>query len=155
MIARMTLSLEDVDWPVRTRRLVIRRIIDDDEEAMWSYRRLAATSTWLNTQHGDRAAFTAWFQDPAERANTLTVERRGRVIGNLLVRVEDAWSQTEVRDQAAGTQAEIGWVLHPDHVGHGYATEAVREILRVCFDQLGLRRVVDLCFAANTERSDP
>jgi RimJ/RimL family protein N-acetyltransferase len=41
-------------------------------------------------------------------------------------------------------------VLHPDHVGHGYATEAVGEILRVCFDQLGLRRVVAGCFAANT-----
>ena len=77
--------------------------IDDGEEAMWSYRRLEATSTWLNTQHRDRAAFTAWFQDPAERASTLVIERRGRVIGSLLVRVEDAWSQTEVREQAAGT----------------------------------------------------
>jgi RimJ/RimL family protein N-acetyltransferase len=103
----------------------------------------------LNTLHLDRAAFKAWFQDRAERANTLVVEHRGSVIGNLLVRVEDAWSQTEVREQAAGTQAEIGWVLRPDHLGHGYATEAVQEILRVCFDQLGLRRVVAGCFAAN------
>ncbi len=150
MIARMNLSLDDLDWPVCTRRLVIRPALDDDEEAMWSYRRLEATSMWLNTLHRDRAAFAAWFHDPAERANTLVIERSGVVIGNLLVRVEDAWSQTEVRQQAAGTQAEIGWVLHPDHVGHGYATEAVREIVRVCFDQLGLRRVVAGCFAANT-----
>jgi RimJ/RimL family protein N-acetyltransferase len=41
-------------------------------------------------------------------------------------------------------------VQHPDHVGHGYATEAVGEILRVCFDQLGLRRVVAGCVVANT-----
>ena len=150
MIARMTLSLEDLDWPVRTRRLVIRPAIFDDEEAIWSYRRLEATSMWLHTRHRDRAAFRARFQDPAERANMLVIERGGAVIGNLLVRVEDPWSQTEVREQAAGTQAEIGWVLHPDHVGHGYATEAVREIFRVCFDQLGLRRVVAGCFAANT-----
>jgi hypothetical protein len=40
MIARMTLLLEDVDWPVCTSRLVIRPTIDNDEEAMWSYRRL-------------------------------------------------------------------------------------------------------------------
>jgi RimJ/RimL family protein N-acetyltransferase len=150
MIGCMTVSLDDVDWPVHTRRLVIRPAVDDDEEAIWSYRRLEATSTWLNTQHRDRAAFRAAFQDPVERANTLVIERGGAVIGNLLVRIEDAWSQTEVREQAAGTQAEIGWVLHPDHVGHGYATEAVGEILRVCFDQLGLRRVVAGCFAANT-----
>jgi RimJ/RimL family protein N-acetyltransferase len=145
----MTLSLEELDWPVRTRRLVIRPASDADEEAIWSYRRLEATSMWLHTQHRDRAAFTARFQDPAQQAN-IVIERSGAVIGNVLVRVEDAWSQTEVREQAAGTQAEIGWVLHPDHVGHGYATEAVREIFRVCFDQLGLRRVVAGCFTANT-----
>jgi hypothetical protein len=109
----MRLLLEDLEWPVCTRRLVIRPAIDADEEAIWSYRRLEATSMWLHTEHRDRAAFAARFQDPAQRANTLVIERNGAVIGNLLVRVEDAWSQTEVRDQAAGTQAEIGWVLHP------------------------------------------
>lgn len=66
-----------------------------------------------------------------------------------MVRVDDAWAQTEVAAQAAGTQAEIGWALDPAHQGHGYATEAVRELLRLCFDDLGLRRVVALCFAAN------
>ena len=146
----MTVSLLDVDWPVGTPRLVIRPAVDLDEEAIWSYRRLEATSTWLNTQHRDREAFRAAFQDPAERAHTLVIEHRGAVIGNMLVRIEDAWSQTEVREQAARTQAEIGWVLHPDHVGHGYATEAVSEILRICFDVLGLRRVEAGCFAANT-----
>ena len=41
------------------------------------------------------------------------------------------------------------WVLHPDHAGHGYATEALLELIRVCFDNLGLRRVTANCFAAN------
>ncbi len=143
-------SLDDVDWPVRTSRLVIRPAVEADEEAIWSYRQRETTSMWLNTQHRDRAAFHAWFRDPAERAGTLVIEHDGVVIGNLLVRIEDAWSQTEVRARAAGTQAAIGWVLHPDHVGHGYATEAVREILRVCFETLGLRRVFAGCFAGNT-----
>jgi RimJ/RimL family protein N-acetyltransferase len=149
-VTRTAASLDGVDWPVRTGRLVIRPAVAADEDAIWSYRQLEGTSTWLNTQHRDRASFHAWFQDPAEREGTLVIEHGGVVIGNLLVRVEDAWSQTEVREQAAGTQAEIGWVLHPDHVGHGYATEAVRELLRVCFEIIGLRRVVAGCFAGNT-----
>ena len=52
--------------------------------------------------------------------------------------------------RAATSAAELGWVLHPDYAGHGYATEAVRELLRLCFDELGLRRVTAGCFAANT-----
>jgi RimJ/RimL family protein N-acetyltransferase len=66
-----------------------------------------------------------------------------------MLRVEDAWAQAEVAEQARGVQAELGWVLHPDHAGHGYATEAVRALLRLCFEELGLRRVTANCFAAN------
>ncbi len=46
-------------------------------------------------------------------------------------------------------QAELGWVLDPAHSGHGYATEAVRELLRYSFQVLGVRRVVANCFLDN------
>jgi RimJ/RimL family protein N-acetyltransferase len=45
--------------------------------------------------------------------------------------------------------AELGWVLHPAFAGHGYATEAVRGLLELCFEDLGVRRVVASCFADN------
>lgn len=38
-------------------------------------------------------------------------------------------------------QVELGWVLHPDHHGRGYATEAAGAMLRVAFDQVGAHRV--------------
>lgn len=79
----------------------------------------------------------------------VVIELDGSVIGNVLIRIEDPWSQLEVRADARGRQAEIGWVLHHDHVGHGYATEAVESTLEICFEQLGLRRVVAGCFADN------
>jgi RimJ/RimL family protein N-acetyltransferase len=40
--------------------------------------------------------------------------------------------------------------MDPAHGGHGYATEAVAELIRICFEDLGLRRVTALCFADNT-----
>lgn|SRR5690242_17877400 len=52
--------------------------------------------------------------------------------------------------QASGVQAELGWALRPDETGKGYATEAVEAAIRICFEQLGLRRVTASCFAANT-----
>jgi catechol 2,3-dioxygenase-like lactoylglutathione lyase family enzyme len=66
-----------------------------------------------------------------------------------MLAVEDAWAQSEVADQAKGVQAEVGWALDPGHGGRGLATEAVAELIRVCFEELGLRRVVANCFADN------
>jgi len=38
-------------------------------------------------------------------------------------------------------------VLDPYFTGHGYVIEAVRELVRICFDELRVRRVVATCFA--------
>jgi RimJ/RimL family protein N-acetyltransferase len=59
------------------------------------------------------------------------------------------WAQAEVKDKAKGMQAELGWCLRPEEEGKGLATEAVVELFRICFEDLGLRRVVANCFSAN------
>lgn len=64
--------------------------------------------------------------------------------------VQDAWAQAEVSEQARGVQADLGGGLHPQRSGRGYATEAVSEVLRICFEELGLRRVTADCLAGNT-----
>jgi RimJ/RimL family protein N-acetyltransferase len=46
-------------------------------------------------------------------------------------------------------QGEIGFVVHPDHHGRGYATEAGRAMLRVAFERLRLHRVVGRLEARN------
>jgi RimJ/RimL family protein N-acetyltransferase len=45
--------------------------------------------------------------------------------------------------------AEIGFIVHPDHQGHGYATEAVRVLLRLAFEDLKLHRVIGRAEARN------
>lgn len=42
---------------------------------------------------------------------------------------------------ARARQVEIGWVLHPAHSGHGYATEAARALAVLAFDTLGAHRL--------------
>lgn len=71
-----------------------------------------------------RKEYRTGFEDTASLAKTLIVELDGEVIGDLLLQIEDGWAQAEVAEQARGVHAELGWVLHPDHAGHGYATEA-------------------------------
>lgn len=47
-------------------------------------------------------------------------------------------------------QGEVGFVMHPDHHGHGYGTEGARLMLRVGFEELGLHRIIGRCDARNT-----
>ena len=45
---------------------------------------------------------------------------------------------------------EVGWRLHPDAWGRGYATEAGREALRAAFEDRGLESVVAFVHPRNT-----
>lgn len=145
-------SLARLVWPRRTERLTLRPARPEDAEATWRLRTLEPVARWLTELPTSLDAYRNAFEDSARLGTTLVVEFDGRVIGDLMLRVEDAWGQTEVAEQARGSQAELGWVLDPTFEGKGYATEVVRELVRMCFEDLGLRRVVATCFADN-ERS--
>ncbi len=145
----MPQDLSAVAWPMRTERLTFRPATEDDVAAAWAFRRLPEVQEWMTTADTDRVTFARRFVDPDRLSKTLAIELDGVLIGDLMLAVGDAWAQAEVRDRASGVQAEIGWCLSPEHQGRGYATEAVRELLRICFEELGLRRVVAMCFADN------
>jgi RimJ/RimL family protein N-acetyltransferase len=146
----MTQDLSAVAWPVRTARLSIRPATADDLDPTWEIRRIPEVGEWLGHDFSDREVYAEKFLAADRLATTLVVELDGRVIGDLMLFVEDPWSQSDVADRAKDTQAMLGWVLDPAYGGRGYATEAVAEVLRVCFEDLGLRRVRALCFADNT-----
>ena len=46
-------------------------------------------------------------------------------------------------------QGEVGFVLHPDHHGHGYGVEGALMMLRLGFEELGLHRIIGRCDARN------
>lgn len=143
-------TLDRVAWPVRTERLAIRPAVEGDVDATWRFRRLPEVGEWITRAPTNRDDYVAQFLDLGRLAKTLVVELDGVVIGDLMLKIEDAWSQAEVADRAQGVQAELGWVLDPAHGGKGYATEAVQALVRICFEELGLRRVSANCFADNT-----
>jgi RimJ/RimL family protein N-acetyltransferase len=144
-----------LDRPLRTERLVLRAATVDDTAATWQFRRLESVNEWLTGCPVDFAGYQDLFADPARLATTVVAELAGddgaAVIGDFMLRRDDAWAQLDVVERARGAQAELGWVLDPAHTGRGYATEAVRELVRYCFEDLGVRRVVANCFLANEE----
>ena len=145
----MPQDLSAVPWPARTARLSLRPATADDLEATWTYRQRGEVSEWLTHAIRDTDRYAEVFLEPDRLASTLVVERDGAVVGDLMLRIEDPWAQAEVVERARGLQAELGWVVAPEHAGQGIATEAAHELLRICFADLGLHRVTALCFADN------
>ncbi|HYU86459.1 MAG TPA: GNAT family protein [Kribbellaceae bacterium] len=141
--------LPALERPLRTERLTLRPATAADADATFAYRRLEAVGRWLTEVPTELETYRATFAEPARLATTIVLELDGQLIGDFMLRVEDARSQAEVADQARNTQAELGWVLHLAHTGRGYATEAVRALLTYCFDELKVRRVVANCFLDN------
>jgi RimJ/RimL family protein N-acetyltransferase len=143
------MTLDSVDWPVRTERLLIRRATTADVEPTWLYRRQEAVSRWMTAASTELDEYRVRWAKPERLDKTLVFESDGAIIGDLMLAPEDAWAQAEVQELAKGVHAEIGWCLDPAYGGRGLATEAVSALMALAFDELRLRRLTANCFADN------
>ncbi|MCD0452762.1 GNAT family N-acetyltransferase [Actinocorallia sp. API 0066] len=143
--------LADLPWPRRTDRLVLRPAVPADAEPTWRrYRRLPEIRWWLSGGDADFTSYLAKYSDPARLAATLIVEHEGTIIGDLMLRVDDLWTQPPAPPGGVPRQAEIGWALAPSAQGNGFASESARELLRIAFADPRLHRVTAVCFTGNT-----
>jgi RimJ/RimL family protein N-acetyltransferase len=139
-----------VTWPRATERLSVRPLETGDLPVVFGYRSDPDVARWLPSHPTSYEGWLLTLDKVGVLSRTLVVERDGAIVGDLYLHVSDAWAQAEAPEGAArAVQAEIGWVFAPEHQGHGYATEAVQELVRICFDDLGLRRLTAVAFAGN------
>lgn len=149
MTERAPQDLSAVDWPVATERLRLRPARPEDADIVFATRTIEQVGTWLSERPRDLESYRERFVAPDYLTRTLIVEHEDEVIGDLYLSLRDAWAQRPVADRATLLEAEIGWSLDPGHQGRGYAAEAVRALIGLCFGPLGLRRLTAVCFAAN------
>jgi RimJ/RimL family protein N-acetyltransferase len=139
-----------LEQPLHTEHLTLRCARADDADPTWKFRQLESVNEWLTGCPAELDGYRKLFSEPARLATTVILtlghDATGPIVGDVMLRREDASAQLDVADQADDTQAELGWILDPAYTGHGYATEAVRELLRHCFQDLGVRRVTANCF---------
>ena len=144
------MTSSDVSWPQRTERLVLRQVREDDIDRLLAFRNKPDVYQWLLTTEVDaepfRAAWMKTLTDP--RDYSTVVELDGVVIGTASLDVRDGMGQDH-GEPTVGAEAEIGYILDPACAGNGYATEIAARLLRICFEDLGVRRVTAGCFADN------
>ncbi|MDQ4109920.1 MAG: GNAT family N-acetyltransferase, partial [Actinomycetota bacterium] len=90
--------LVKAEWPLRAERLVIRRMVPADIEPTWAFRRLPEVAEWVTTAFADLEAYRKVFENPDVIGPGLVIERDGVIVGDLMLRITDPWSQTEVRE---------------------------------------------------------
>jgi RimJ/RimL family protein N-acetyltransferase len=144
-----TAPFDRVAWPAHTERLSIRPVTPEDFGRLYEIRAIPEVTYWLTGRPTSYEDYVDRYGTPERLGSTLVVELDGTIIGDLFVGVGTPYAQVEVREQASGSEAAIGWLLDPAYVGQGYATEAAAEVLRICFEEIGLRRVTAGAFAGN------
>jgi RimJ/RimL family protein N-acetyltransferase len=138
------------DYPVRTKRLELRPFEMGDLDALHDITRrpeVARFEFWEPKTRKEtaeslrrRAGRKIWAEEGGWLGLAIIVPESGEFIGDVSLR----WASKEWR------QGELGYMLHPDHQGHGYATEAAREMLRLGFENFGLHRISAGCEPRNT-----
>jgi len=135
--------------PLETERLTLRPFEDGDAEALHTIQRRPDVTRYLYWGPRTRADVRRMIERRKraiafERAGdalllATTLRASGALIGDVMLR----WLSEEHR------QGEVGFVLHPDHHGHGYATEMSAAMLEVGFAGLGLHRIIGRCDSRN------
>jgi RimJ/RimL family protein N-acetyltransferase len=129
--------------PLRTERLLLRTMTGDDVDDIHAYQSLEDVCRYVPFEPRTRSEVaekiakysTATVLSGDGDFWQLAVELAGdpgHVIGDVFFTIKDLTNAT----------GEIGWVLHPDHSGSGYMTEAAGAVLDLAFGEIGLHRVL-------------
>ena len=121
---------------LETRRLILRKILPQDEDDMYEYSRDPETSKYLLWEpHASRSytrAHIRYLQDAYNRASffdwALIEKESGKMIGTC--------GFTEIYEREK--RAEVGYVIAPQFHRRGFAPEALERVMEYGFETLGL-----------------
>jgi len=139
----------ELSVPVETERLLLRPFAAGDFDAVFAMQSRPDVARYLyweaRTEAEVRAALERKIGGVAIRSEgdalflAAVLKTTDEVVGDVVLEYVS-------REHRTG---EIGYIVHPDHQGHGYATEAVAVLLRLAFDELDLHRVIGRVEARN------
>ena len=135
---------------LETERLLLRKLRLSDAEAVFAYASDSEVTRYvLWDTHGsieDSENFLSFANEGYEREDFggwgLVLKASGAFVGTCGL---------EAAPEHA--RAELGYVLSREHWGRGLMPEAVRRVIRYCFERMDLNRVEARCIAENKASS--
>jgi RimJ/RimL family protein N-acetyltransferase len=137
-------------YPLQTERLLLRPFAATDFEALLAIQSRPEVARYLYWDPRN-AAEVREALDLKVRSTAIMVEGDNISLAAVLQTTGELIGECSLRwVSAEHRQAEIGFILHPDHHGQGYATEAAAALLALAFDDLRVHRVIGRLEARNT-----
>ena len=136
----MELALEPQPRRIATERLTLRMFEPTELAALHALRSHDEAVRWL---YDDPATLEESRERLARRTKLTRFALTGDAIGLAVDRGGEVVGDASLfLTSAEHLQGEIGYIVHPDHQGRGYATEAAAALLELGFDGFGLHRIV-------------
>jgi RimJ/RimL family protein N-acetyltransferase len=133
--------VDDLEYPLETARLRLRPYAKTDYDELYDIQSRPDVTRYLywgprdRTEVGESLELKLRASHLDEEGDNLTLAVVLPETGALIGDVQLIWTSRDHR------QGEIGYVMHPDHSGRGYATEAAEVMLWIGFERLGLHRI--------------
>ncbi len=119
---------------LKTKRLTLRPWSLEDLDDFYEYAKVDGVGQmagWLPHENKEKSLMI--LNMFIEEKKTFAIEYNGKVIGSLGVEEYDEEQLPEFKNK---TGREIGYVLSKDYWGLGIMPEAVKEVIRYCFEEL-------------------
>lgn len=134
---------------LKTRRLYIREISELDYDFIYELETSEFTQKYESDKLPSKEEVDKTFadilesksKDPREKYSLLVTRLNDHIpVGRVVI-----W-----QIDSSIKEWEIGWFVHPNHSGNGYATEVAKALLDFAFENLNAHRVQALCNEQNT-----
>lgn len=134
---------------LETERLILRHWKDDDADSLFAYAKDPAVGPmagWPPHQSIDESRDVIRNVLNGREAYAICLKSDGKPIGTVELKLNGHTDLTEREDEC-----ELGYVLGKPYWGQGIMPEAVREILRHAFEDIGMEKVWVAYYEGNTK----
>lgn len=147
----MDIQINITGTTIETPRLILRPWLESDLSDFYEYASVEGVGEMAGWKHHDSIETSKEIlQSFMEEMNIFAIvyKETGKVIGSL--GLHDSWANEDSKYKHLKLK-EIGYVLSKNYWGKGLMPEAVKEVIKFCFDKYGLDALTIGHFSMNNQ----